>query len=459
MIKIKKALTKGIASGVGMASEAMAERKESKTGETSVSATTLSNTSTREDEKDDSSSEDEVELAWELDEASAQLQPPPYDEAIAEDPSAVAQTFLRTHTALSQPLQPYKPLSAPVILPQRRPNNKTRGFVRAYPPTLQDCAGIDQQAFLDFLQAFDKASKASPVYNVINIACMVGGIAGGPIGQGVTIAIQVAAGVAKEVQTRYKRNTFLDTINETWLMPKGLYAMIMTYKPDAPAVIGMNVTSTDQALAKVTSEPTSAWQKNFSKMRLTSGVTKGEASLPEGALLIYPAIDQAADSTSQEKQNFIKESGDFMSTYLDRRAHAVYAETNSSSKLVTPESQRRFKSQYGDPNHPIHSGSIMGLLTAGKFDPVRAKRARKAQRRAGKQGITLTPEEIQAAEMGRDLGPERGGRRKPRGVVGLVLTPVRKAMRPDLLYLTIVNLPSESEMMEIRQELERVQSK
>ena len=41
-----------------------------------------------------------------------------------------------------------QPLSMPVIIPERRPGFKTRGFVRAYAPVLEE-AGIDQDTFIE----------------------------------------------------------------------------------------------------------------------------------------------------------------------------------------------------------------------------------------------------------------------------------------------------------------------
>ena len=49
-------------------------------------------------------------------------------------------------------------LQYPVIIPQRRPGSKIRGFVRAYAPVLADY-DIDQDAFLNFLKTFHKASQ------------------------------------------------------------------------------------------------------------------------------------------------------------------------------------------------------------------------------------------------------------------------------------------------------------
>lgn len=51
-------------------------------------------------------------------------------------------------------------LQYPVVLPQKRPSNKTRGFVTAYAPQLTEC-GVSQTAFLDFLDRFEKSIKVS----------------------------------------------------------------------------------------------------------------------------------------------------------------------------------------------------------------------------------------------------------------------------------------------------------
>ena len=49
-------------------------------------------------------------------------------------------------------------LQCPVVIPQRRPDSKTRGFIRAYAPVLSDYE-IDQETFLTFLKSFHKASQ------------------------------------------------------------------------------------------------------------------------------------------------------------------------------------------------------------------------------------------------------------------------------------------------------------
>lgn len=119
------------------------------------------------------------EEAWELDEVSEAL--PAYDELdgapgelprrnTEDDPDAIHQDdsaetkekkrdrMIRELVAMAGPPGPKTKLPFPVIIPQRRPGAKRRGFVRAYAPVLQDC-GIGQDVFLKFISDFHKASQ------------------------------------------------------------------------------------------------------------------------------------------------------------------------------------------------------------------------------------------------------------------------------------------------------------
>lgn len=121
-----------------------------------------------ETDEDDSEGVDDDEAYWELDEAT-DPDPPAYsergeiDDAKPESGEAkpdvhkLLQKFLTTHPA---PTHAPGRLPCPVIIPQRRPRTKSRGFVRAYAPVLADC-GIDQATFLEFLETFHKASQVN----------------------------------------------------------------------------------------------------------------------------------------------------------------------------------------------------------------------------------------------------------------------------------------------------------
>jgi hypothetical protein len=169
-------------------------------------------------------------------------------------------------------------------------------------------------------------------------------------------------------------------------------------------------------------------------LKFTTGKTYTEMELAASAPLIFPDLDAVADADEdtedgKKKQNFFKKSSNFVSEYLDRRAQAEYDAENPNSRLSVP-SQKPFASRYADPNHPASNGGLIGLVTGGNFDPRARRRERRQQR-----------------------GPRRpvGRLRKATGTD----KPLKKLIRQDVVYLMIVNLPSDEEMAAARAEMER----
>lgn len=163
--------------------------------------------------EDDASSEEEDEEAWQLDEAQRELVGGPSNEQPKkekEDVKSLVDKFLSNHPppAYGQRAQ----LPCPVILPQRRPRDKKRGFVRAYAPVLEDC-GIDQATFLEFLETFEAASLADMWLQVINMSAGVVGFVPGPITMGISMSVQVTVGIAMEVQRRSRSVIVLPIMN------------------------------------------------------------------------------------------------------------------------------------------------------------------------------------------------------------------------------------------------------
>jgi len=154
---------------------------------------------------EDTASEEGDEEVWDLDDAvDAQVTHTPSEDEPVRDANILVDEFIRNHAPpayTETATAPRGKLPCAVIIPQRRPRDKKRGFVRAYAPVLNDC-GIDQATFLDFLKTFYAASKSSPYLQVINIAAMITGNVPSVIAMGVSIAVQVAVGVAMEVQAR-----------------------------------------------------------------------------------------------------------------------------------------------------------------------------------------------------------------------------------------------------------------
>lgn len=141
------------------------EKKQSKATEAGYDSDSYSSD---DDELDERGFADD-EAAWELDEMAERVMPPTYEESQAvavagESENVKAKREDEWIRGLLQragpPPQPARRIPCPVIIPQRRPGKKDRGFVRAYAPVLAEC-GIGQDVFLQFIKDFDKASKVS----------------------------------------------------------------------------------------------------------------------------------------------------------------------------------------------------------------------------------------------------------------------------------------------------------
>lgn len=455
-----------------------------------------------DDDKDDDSDSDDLdslysyddEEDWALDEAAA---PPEYEEydsqnANAQNPSI--STLVREvmpNPTPGQQEQPRIPLPYPVILPQRRPGTKRRGFIRAYAPDLAAC-GIDQDTFLRFLKNFHKSSQGSPVFTVLLIAAGIAGLAPSVIAIAVTTAVQFAAKTAQEVQARYRTNNFLDEVNKDLFMPRGLYAMIVKWSPEQHqnlpdgaymAEIGMENVDllTAKAITKYMPDGSAAPATTTNdrlrsygrRFRVASGSSVGESAMPTAcASLIFPGLSEFASATSPTPSSM--DSGTntpnansaagpekrgtkkFIADYFDRRAQASYIAANPSSTLAAQHQAPQFRSRFADPNHAANSGNIVSLVTGGAIQGGVRRRARR--------------------QLGKELGGRRGYReargrdgdgseeyvdrrrrretRKGKGPVGMALGGVKKVLHEGVLYLMIVNLPSESEMQEARQVLD-----
>ena len=207
----------------------------------------------------------------------------------------------------------------------------------------------------------------------------------------------------------------------------------MSYKPERSTFSSAQVDISHTITSSVT-KPESLGGKIKDNMKFTTGKTYTEMELPASAPLIFPDLDAAADTDedaedAKKKQNFFKKGNKFVGEYMDRRAQAEYDYENPNSQLSVPD-QKPFASRYSDPTHPASSGSLISLVTGGKVDP---KGMRQGRRQA----------------------------KGPRGPVGRLRKatgtdkPIKKLIRQNVVYLMIVNLPSEEEMATARAEMER----
>ena len=113
-------------------------------------------------------------------------------------------TYLRNHPPPEYVKEvPPGKLSLPVVLPQHRPKDRSRGFIRAYAPVLEN-RGIDQATWLAFLDTFQKSSAANPWLNAINLASIGTMFMPHVIGLVVGYAINQATNIAIELQARQR---------------------------------------------------------------------------------------------------------------------------------------------------------------------------------------------------------------------------------------------------------------
>ena len=232
----------------------------------------------------------------------------------------------------------------------------------------------------------------------------------------------------------FRTNTFLDEINAHFFHPRGLHALLMSYKPSERSKWSSAPLDISHTITKSLTPSSSTAGKIKGNLKFTSGKSYTELALPAAAPLIFPDLDAAAQvdedtEAAKKKQNAFKKSSKFIGDYMDRRARAEYNAENPESLLSVPES-KPFASRYSDPNHPAVTGGLISLVTGGHVDP---RRPRKEARKA----------------------------RGPRGPIGKIRKvtgtdkPLKKIMRQDVVYLLVVNLPSEEELEATRKEMER----
>ncbi|EXJ70301.1 uncharacterized protein A1O5_06369 [Cladophialophora psammophila CBS 110553] len=360
-----KLLARGVTGAYGLAREAMADHDTKRTAaqpHLQVPFPTKDEADLSESSSVESS--DGEEVAQELDEVQQEIAREPRDMQFenARDIDEVLDAFMKIH-----PPPKYSPvagkLEMPVILPQRRPKSKERGFVRAYAPMLQTC-GVEQVEFLDFLDGFGNAIQLHPAFHAFNLAC-AGAVLATDIAVGPMFFVHVGAMVvhtsvelSRRQYVKYESNKYLDHMNESFFKPRGLYALVMAYKPESDD-LGQNVDMNTHLVTSIAARDSG----RGSRFANAAGFSR-EIEIPESAPLIFPELDALPES---EKENAFNRSGKGLGDYFDLRAQAKFEKANPESKLNVYR-ERQFASRFSDPNHPANSGSLNALLSGGKID-------------------------------------------------------------------------------------------
>ncbi|RAL64631.1 hypothetical protein DID88_001664 [Monilinia fructigena] len=327
-----------------------------------------------------------------------------------DEPDSVKQIvgdFMKQHPDSSSSRPNIKQgLPVPVIIPERRPGSKHRGFVRAYAPVLNDC-GINQETFMDFLVGFEASIKASPYFYVINLA-----VAASVMAEGLAIAPSIIVHAAAFA------NEYLDGMNAKLFRPHGLYAMLMTWKP-ARSPSSQTLVSAVDMNNKIVTSVAAREVSGRSSLHSTSGKTVGQSQMPESAELLFPLLETASD---EQKENAMKKAGVWLGEWRDKRSTANFAYENPSTTLATNSGELEApSSRWADPSHPVNQGGIIGVLSGGHLG-----RASRKDRRRERKGLPKD-EKLKAHRTG-------------------ILRTAKRKLHEDVLYLMIVNMPSNEEM-------------
>lgn len=214
-------------------------------------------------------------------------------------------------------------LQSPIVIPQRRPGSKERGFIMAYPPDLERF-GINQAEFLAFLQGCNKAVQGNAALAAVQVAGFGVSCAPELISMVVGTAVQYGAGYANSKAAQWKTNTFMDKYNEELFAPNGLLCLPMVYDPnveECPDQPQGSRSSLSQRLQNFQGAGGMA-------SKLQSPYHKSEgSSLPDHiAPLIYISDEIKSREARRQasKGQRMKDAWTSFNTYLDKRAQVSY---------------------------------------------------------------------------------------------------------------------------------------
>ncbi|KAI1420663.1 hypothetical protein F5Y12DRAFT_771955 [Xylaria sp. FL1777] len=232
--------------------------------------------------------EDGTDDEWDLDDAQEEL----------GEPHGQDNKRLLADALQPAPLPAEAPrgcLQYPVILPQRRPQRRHRGFIRAYAPDLLAC-GIDQPTFMAFLDELDKSTASSPILEIINLSTIATSAIPSGIGAAVAIPIQLATGIYKELQGRKGQNEFLLKMNTELFRPRGLYCLIVAHSNRTEEQITqVNIAA---SVGTRIDPKTATFGDRFKTNFRNADKTFGPIEFPESAELVFPGLDSAVSDAS-----------------------------------------------------------------------------------------------------------------------------------------------------------------
>ena len=358
-------IVRAVAAGIGFVSEAYHCRKEksneAKNGEKeacSITADQRENTCLSEQEHQATSEPDGIEDVLQAEQPH-----------LPKESRSLAKAFVNRHPPPSD--RSDGKLEAPVVLAQRRPKNRARGFVHAYAPSLGD-VGIDQETFIDFIDTFNQALEPNPWLYAINLAGLAGMEAPDPFMLLIGLGVGLATEAIMEGHSRLKSNSFLDHVNAGFFVPRGLLCLVATWKSDAGDDL---VTTVDfHGKAQAAESRSRSLAQKIKAVQDMMGTSIGSFQWPDAAPLVFPSPDEldearlaANGGKKLKRENAVDRSEKWLDGYIDRQAQAKWIKKNPRLPMTSLLPKPTFHSRYADPSHPAASGDIVALVTGGRW--------------------------------------------------------------------------------------------
>lgn len=347
------------------------------------------------------------EQIWQYDDSSAEVSNEAADLSTLNSNSCKAKTPRAIAAALANKYGPpteehvERNVALPVVLPQRRPNKRGRGFIRAYAPTLSE-AGISQAMFLDIIDNLNRVLEPNPWLHAINVVGLAANAIPDPvINTLIGLALDTATDAAIEASSRSQSNTYLNYVNRDILVPRGLVAFVAVWAPDAAGDDLMAVTQFDaQAYDETASNShlqtirsaiakgkTPNQVKEELQMRLKRNIRSSTGSFDwsEAAPLIFPSATENASTLRLRQNGKPKNAFDrgevWLDGFMDKRSQAKWVEEHPEAPGATSLPPSEFTSCYADPNHAASTGDPVAFLTGGKWSLIE-KQKLKDERKA-----------------------------------------------------------------------------
>ena len=274
-------------------------------------------------------------------------------------------SFLSRHST-STVIQSSIPLTTPIVIPQRRPKTRRRGFLHAYAPILSSF-DIPQATFLDFISTLNKSLTPNPCLNANNLAGFAGEAAPEPFSLLIGFGVEIVTDMIIEAHSRMKSNEFVERVNEAFFQPRGLFVFIGCWNPSVDEQIepkGVQQTSKNVAVGKVAGCET--WRNKQEEIRRLLVPAGGNFADLSSAPLIFPATDKDIDS-SPKKVNRFDRTGMWLDDYGDKDAQVKWRLEHPYHPMMTSLPKPEFRSRYADRSHAASNGDLVAFLAGGRW--------------------------------------------------------------------------------------------